>query len=200
MNAPARRGRDGASTRARIEAEALRLFARKGVDATSVRDIAQAAGVAEGALYRHFPSKEALARALFLAHYADLASAIASVRSEAPDFAGRMRALVRRACRLFDGDPELFTYLLIAQHDHLAHVPPDEAHNAVEALAGLVREAVAAGELPEQDVTLAAAMALGAVVQPAVFGLYGRLQGPLERHAERIAAGALAAAGHKAGA
>ena len=58
--------RDGTRTRARIETEALRLFATKGIDATSVRDIAGAVGVAEGALYRHFPGKGTLSRTLFL--------------------------------------------------------------------------------------------------------------------------------------
>jgi len=43
---------------------ALELFARKGVRGTTVRDLAQAAGVTEGALYVYFPSKEALLSAL----------------------------------------------------------------------------------------------------------------------------------------
>ena len=62
------RGRDGAATKARIEREALRLFASKGVDATSVRDIALAVGVADAALYRHFASKEDIGRVIFATH------------------------------------------------------------------------------------------------------------------------------------
>lgn len=190
--AVARRGRDGAETRARIEAEALRLFATKGVDGTSVRDIAQAVGVAEGALYRHFASKEALARELFLGRYAELARAIREVARDVPDFAGRIRAVTGLACSLFDEEPALFAYLLISQHDHLGAVPDDPEENVVEALAGLLREAIARGEVPEQDVALAGALALGCVVQPAVFVLYGRLEGPLTRHAERIGEAVLA--------
>lgn len=193
--AVARRGRDGAETRARIEAESLRLFASKGVDGTSVRDIAQAVGVAEGALYRHFASKEALARELFLGRYAELARAIGDVGRTVPDFAGRIRAVTDLACRLFDEEPALFAYLLISQHDHLGAVPVDPAENVVEAIAGLLREAVVRGEVPEQDVALAGALALGCVVQPAVFVLYGRLEGPLMRHVERITQAVLAVVG-----
>lgn len=40
---------------------ALELFAAKGFDGTSTREIAQAAGVAEGLIFHHFDSKESLA-------------------------------------------------------------------------------------------------------------------------------------------
>ncbi|WP_051660868.1 TetR/AcrR family transcriptional regulator [Bosea sp. 117] len=191
----ARRGRDGAETRARIEQEALRLFAEKGVDGTSVRDIAQAVGVAEGALYRHFASKEALARDIFLARYAELAAAIGAITAQVPDLAGRVRALVAHACALFDAEPALFAYLLVTQHDHLTAVAADPSANVAEAIAAMMREAMEKGELPAQDVSLAAALALGAVVQPAVFVLYGRLPAPLAAYAGRIAEAVLAALG-----
>jgi TetR/AcrR family transcriptional regulator, regulator of cefoperazone and chloramphenicol sensitivity len=48
------------TARARIRDAALRLFAKKGIDATSVREIAQTAGVSSGLLRHHFGSKEGL--------------------------------------------------------------------------------------------------------------------------------------------
>jgi len=48
---------------------ATSLFARQGVDATSMRDIADAAGVREAAIYRHFPGKDELSRAIFVSWY-----------------------------------------------------------------------------------------------------------------------------------
>ncbi|MBD2104160.1 TetR/AcrR family transcriptional regulator [Leptolyngbya sp. FACHB-261] len=47
-------------TRTKILASAQRLFARKGYDATTTRDLAEAAGVAEGTLFRHFSNKKAI--------------------------------------------------------------------------------------------------------------------------------------------
>jgi AcrR family transcriptional regulator len=41
-----------------IRKAALRLFARNGYDATSMREIAGAVGIQAGSLYNHFPSKE----------------------------------------------------------------------------------------------------------------------------------------------
>lgn len=49
-----------AQTRTRILSAALRLFASQGFDGTTTRDLAQAAGVAEGTLFRHFPNKKAI--------------------------------------------------------------------------------------------------------------------------------------------
>lgn len=49
-----------AQTRSRILQAALKLFASQGFDGTTTRDLAQAAGVAEGTLFRHFPNKKAI--------------------------------------------------------------------------------------------------------------------------------------------
>jgi AcrR family transcriptional regulator len=43
---------------------ALQLFSRQGYRATSVRDIADTAGVSTGNVYHHFPDKEAIFRSL----------------------------------------------------------------------------------------------------------------------------------------
>jgi TetR/AcrR family transcriptional regulator, regulator of cefoperazone and chloramphenicol sensitivity len=48
------------TARARIRDAALRLFAERGIDAATIRDIAKAAGVSSGLVRHHFGSKEAL--------------------------------------------------------------------------------------------------------------------------------------------
>jgi AcrR family transcriptional regulator len=48
------------TARARIRDAAMTLFAERGIGATTVRDIAQAAGVSSGLLRHHFGSKEGL--------------------------------------------------------------------------------------------------------------------------------------------
>jgi AcrR family transcriptional regulator len=54
------RVRDGPSTRKRILDAGERLFAREGFDAVGTARLAREARVTIGALYHHFPSKEAL--------------------------------------------------------------------------------------------------------------------------------------------
>jgi AcrR family transcriptional regulator len=54
-------GQAGSGRRAELLALAARLFAESGFVATTVRDIAEAAGILSGSLYHHFDSKESMA-------------------------------------------------------------------------------------------------------------------------------------------
>jgi AcrR family transcriptional regulator len=60
-----RRTRRGPRTRKQILDVSLRLFSEHGFARTSVRDIAQAAGITDAAIYYHFDSKRDLLEALF---------------------------------------------------------------------------------------------------------------------------------------
>jgi len=60
-----RRTRKSDETRTRILDAALDLFRERGFDATTMRDIARESGVALGATYYHFESKEAIVLAFY---------------------------------------------------------------------------------------------------------------------------------------
>lgn len=69
----ARNGRTAESGRqAEVLALAAGLFASNGYAATTVRDIADAAGILSGSLYHHFASKEAMADAILSAFLDDI--------------------------------------------------------------------------------------------------------------------------------
>src|SRR5436305_11634457 len=53
--------RTGSERRDEILAIAAQLFAERGFAATTVREIADAAGILSGSLYHHFDSKESMA-------------------------------------------------------------------------------------------------------------------------------------------
>ncbi|MDE2621150.1 MAG: TetR/AcrR family transcriptional regulator [Sphingomonadales bacterium] len=55
----------GQRTAGRILDVAEAMFARSGYDATSLRDIAEAAGIQQPGLYKHFASKEELYRSVY---------------------------------------------------------------------------------------------------------------------------------------
>lgn len=191
---PPQRVRDGARTRARIELEALRLFARKGVDGATIRDLSQAVGVADAALYRYFKSKEEIAADIFTRHYGALAAQVRAIGGQGLAFPQTARALVDLFCGLFDERPDVFAFILLNQHAHLRYVKPGE--NVVDDLTDIMARAHRNGEISIGDAELAAALALGAVLQPAVFKLYGRLPGPMSALAETLAVRAAAAAGY----
>ena len=60
VTAPGRREENKQRTRSALEDAAARLFEEQGFEATTVRDIAAAAGVGERTFFRYFPSKEDL--------------------------------------------------------------------------------------------------------------------------------------------
>jgi AcrR family transcriptional regulator len=63
--------RDAAENRERILAAARTLFAERGVDAVTMQEIARAAGVGQGTLYRRYPHKGALCEALLDENFAE---------------------------------------------------------------------------------------------------------------------------------
>lgn len=176
--------RDGRQTRARIASEAIRLFAERGYERTSMKDVAQAVGVTEPAVYRHFPSREALGRELFQAHYASLAQEIAALlAADGRPFDRRLEAAVVRLADLHDRDPALFSFLLMNQHRFVADLSDRPDENVVEALVAAFDAARARAEIDIEDPVVAAAVFLGIVSQLATFALYGRLAGPMRPRA-----------------
>ncbi len=178
-------------TKARVERAALTLFVARGVTETTTREIAMAASIAEGTIYRHFPSKEQLALDLFLRHHRALAEALAGVAQQAQGLRAQIDAIVRCYCEWADDDWTLFAYHLLTQHMFLAMVP-EGTPNPVDVLRQVIVQAMTAGEIPSRDADLAAASAIGTVMQPATYKLYGRFEGPLSAHANFFAEAAWA--------
>lgn len=83
------------ATRGAILAAAGRLFGDQGFAATSVDTIAARAGVAKGAVYHHFPTKEALFEAVLEAVSADLAAEVMAAARGAPDVLATLGAASR---------------------------------------------------------------------------------------------------------
>ncbi len=84
MATPGRTRLSAGERREVIEAAAGPLFAERGYAATTLDEIAAAAGVTKPVLYRHFPSKKALYLALLARHREDLPRFIAEIPPAPP--------------------------------------------------------------------------------------------------------------------
>jgi AcrR family transcriptional regulator len=184
----------GRDTKARMEEAAIRLFAERGVEGTSVRDIAAAVGVTEAALYRHLTSKDEFVAGLFADRYVELGRQVHAAQDGLTGFAARMRAMVEACCRLHDRDPSLFRFLLIVQHRALPSFALGEP-NPGDVIGAVIADGIREGVVTIADPRLATAIAFGCVLQPAVFLLYGRLEGGLADRAPEIAGAILRALG-----
>jgi AcrR family transcriptional regulator len=168
-------------TKARLERAALTLFVARGVAETTTKEIAMAASIAEGTIYRYFPSKEQLALDLFLRHHQGLAEALAEAQRPAKGLRAKIEAIVRCYCEWADRDWTLFAYHLLNQHSFLIQVP-DGMANPVTVVRDVISQAMKAGEIPKRNVDLAAASAIGVVMQAATYKVYGRFTGDLSDH------------------
>ncbi len=168
-------------TKARLERAALTLFVARSVAETTTKEIAMAASVAEGTIYRYFPSKEQLALDLFLRHHKGLAEALAEAHRPAKGLRAKIEAIVRCYCEWADRDWTLFAYHLLNQHLFLIQVP-DGMANPVAVVRDVIAQAMKAGEIPKRNVDLAAASAIGVVMQAATYKVYGRFTGDLSDH------------------
>jgi len=104
----------GMDTRSLIYRKAVRVFAEKGYDATSVQEIAEATGVAKGTIYYHFKGK----RELFVA---SIKEGLRELIDEAKAAVGRIGDPVEQIGYIFDAFIERqmkssdFVYLLFKE-------------------------------------------------------------------------------------
>jgi AcrR family transcriptional regulator len=101
-----RRVEQGEATRRELVAVARRLFAERGYDGTSVEAVLEETGVSRGALYHHFPSKQALFEAVLVAVEADVMSTVTAAARASTDPVQSLRAGCAAWLRLAR-DPEV---------------------------------------------------------------------------------------------
>src|SRR5258708_12185022 len=112
-----------AGVKTKVERAAVDLFAANGFDGVSIADIAARAGVSQGALYRHYPSKEELAWALFSTAYLRTGEELDRIRTGEAEFEAAVRAMIAHFCALFDEDPALFRFMPLTHHAFLPLIP-----------------------------------------------------------------------------
>jgi AcrR family transcriptional regulator len=157
-----------AATQAKVIEAALRLFGEAGFDTVTVDDIAATAGVAKGAVYHHFKSKEALFEAVFERASADLAGQIR--RSARP--ADPLAALIEGARLYFEAcaAPPFRTILLrdgpaVLGWEHWREI---DARYFLSMLPATLERAMDDGLVPRQSTEPLARLLAGAVTEAAV--------------------------------
>src|ERR1035438_5486567 len=93
----------------------LHLFMKKGIDGTTIKDIAREAKVAEGTLYRHFKSKEELAWHLFREPLQQFTRELESKVFAEKTAEARIRKFVEESFSAYESDPELYAYLILRE-------------------------------------------------------------------------------------
>jgi AcrR family transcriptional regulator len=91
-----------AETRSRILEAALRCFRERGFEAATMRQIAAEAGMATGAAYYHFASKDALVMAFYERSQHEMQPRAADALANSTDLTRRLRALIQTKIDCFE--------------------------------------------------------------------------------------------------
>jgi AcrR family transcriptional regulator len=158
------------SQRDAIMSAALACFARDGYDATRIRDISQAAGVSDGALYRHFPSKEVLGRELHMQAISILTEELAA-REQIEIPSSALREIAFRVLELYRERPDAFVFALVQAPPSAVESMPDDSDLPVDVLARIIGRGQASGNVRAGDPRVLAASFLGCILQPIALSL-----------------------------
>ena len=100
------------ATASRILSAALDLFRTQGFEQTTMRDIAAAAGMATGAAYHHFASKDAMVMAFYQQSCDEMQPLIASALAGARGVDHKLLALIRTKLEYFEPNRGVLKALL----------------------------------------------------------------------------------------
>lgn len=111
---PGRRERRRRETRERLLRAALELFATRGIAATTIEDITEAADTGKGTFFNYFPSKEHVLAAFGEIQLAKVDSALAEARAEGSAMPDVLRRLARELAREPGRSPALVQSMVVA--------------------------------------------------------------------------------------
>ena len=169
-----------------IEKAAMELFSRKGLAAVTIKDIALKAGCAEGALYRHYTSKENMAYELHKRELKIFGIKLRKVFKSNGSYSERLKKGVEVFYRFFDEDRTTFSYILLSQHNFPESEPLEREYNPIDLVINFVEDGVKAGEFKIENSRLGAYMIIGIFMQPLSMNIYGRLEGLMVDRVDEI--------------
>jgi AcrR family transcriptional regulator len=159
------RQQQAAAQRDHLVDTALELFAQKGYDATSVKQISTAAGVAVGLLYHYFPSKSEVLRAVWERHsfLPQLRTLLEVEHEQEATFV--LRHIADNFSAMLDRKESLFRLMVRESQSNpeVAECLQAIVGEGVKVLATYLETRIQLGELRSHDTELTARMLLGTV-------------------------------------
>jgi len=138
----------GELTRNTILESALQLFRDKGFDATTMRDVATRAGVALGAAYYYFDSKEAIVMGFYERAQDELTPVLDRSLANAKGLHDRVSAIIRAKLEYFAADRKLMGALSAHIDPHHPLSPfSEETRNIRDRDIGFFSQAVEGGKV-----------------------------------------------------
>ncbi len=165
----------------------IRLAGTGGLESASVRSITREAGVTEGALYRHYRSKEEL----WIVVYTRIVEAMAEDKASLLDTdlpaRERLGEWVRLTYAYYDGNRDAFNYVLMAPPSLIAALGEIYTRQG-RLFLELYTRMHSTGDVRDIDPKIARAMFSGLLLTIPKLINEGQLEHPATRHCEEITA------------
>ena len=148
---------------------ACRLFARRGYEGTSLRDIAEEAKITKAALYYHFPNKEALYHRIVLDSLRALIDYVKAAVDAAPSALEKVRQYMLVSADFMDGNRDSWMagsnafWMGSESEPRLLAIALRNEYEAL--LRTCITEAIAAGEFRQSNVAMTGRFLLSALNQ-----------------------------------
>jgi TetR/AcrR family transcriptional regulator, cholesterol catabolism regulator len=148
-----RRQQQAAARREQLLEVALDQFAEKGAAGTTIREIAQAAGITEGLIYHYFPSKKALLEAVVERYSLDREVATMFPAVAHLPVREALAAIVQRFYEVLQQNRTFVTMVFTDAHrdPELAEALEGVALRGFDAALEFMNERIARGELKPHD-------------------------------------------------
>ena len=173
------------NARPKIERAAIELFISEGIDAATTRQIAERAGVSEGALYRHYKGKEELAEALFMDIHDRMSRLLIEAALAGNTLKARVTAIVEAYCAFADEDWDFCCYHLLFMNRFLKQDVKRE-DDPVSLTEAMISDLMDNGHIPIGEPELLASMCLGVITQTAQNKAYSRLTGKMSDYQDGL--------------
>lgn len=154
-----------------IVKSALELFAEKGFDGTTINDIAGAAGITPGAIYRHFTSKEELGKVIFetlIGSYSRELSVILDTRTLLKE---RVEHTVQLTYTYYEKYPAAVCFALKSQHNFWENLGEGIVHPHL-LFNRIISEGLEKGEIRRGTPVVLGGIFAGALIEPLTFHFY----------------------------
>ncbi|NIP30079.1 MAG: TetR family transcriptional regulator, partial [Candidatus Dadabacteria bacterium] len=149
-----------------IENTAIKLFAKRGIKEVTIKDIATEAGCSDGALYRHYKSKEELAWTLYKREVENFGSIIKEIL-ENKDLTNERK--IYSAIELFydyyDKYPSKFSFILLSQYNFPRHLKLNKKLNPYHIMRECLKSMIKGKKVKDMD--LLCGMIFGLILEPA---------------------------------
>lgn len=157
--------------RAEIVKSALELFAEKGYDGTTINDIAKAAGITPGAIYRHFKSKEELGKEIFDTLISNYSGELAEIVESQKNLEDRIRNTVLLTYHYYEKYPAAVCFVLKSQHNFWDSLGEGITHPHL-IFNRIINEGLQNGEIASGTPIILSGMFTGALMEPLTFHFY----------------------------